>query len=229
MFPDSRSSHGLITVEEETATLYAYDPSVSLYTGVHRLDHGNIYSSFDADGSPRLDVPIVTYRNQPVYFSTTAIALSYFRRIGFMPLANESEEERSTRVNSLPDSEGWQLYDQDRPAPKEEFCDLHRVGEGYDAVYISPTGGWANVRTWDKFFVEQLAFPELPSQVLTRRWLKPNFESEPPRHDIRLNVTTATPTHEVVRRYLMVLFQCKNVSIVKALSSDKLNANITAL
>jgi hypothetical protein len=145
-----------------------------------------------------------------------------------MPWANESEEERLTRVKSLPDSEGWQLYDQDRPAPKEEFCDLHRVGDEYDAVYISATGGWANVRTLDKFLVVQLAFPELPSQVLTRRWIKPNNKSDPPRHDINSNFTTATPTHEDMRRYLMVLFQCKNVSIVKALSSDKIHASSVA-
>ena len=54
MSSESRIPHGLITVKEEHTTFYAqYDPVVSLPSGVHRLDHGNIYSSFDADGCPR--------------------------------------------------------------------------------------------------------------------------------------------------------------------------------
>jgi hypothetical protein len=110
--------------------------------------------------------------------------------------------------------------------PKEQFCDLHRVGDGYEAVYISATGGWANVRTWDKFSVEHIAFPELPSQMLTRVWAPTNRESY--RQDININYTNATPTHEDIHLYLMVLFQCKTVSIVKALFSNKITTSTVA-
>jgi hypothetical protein len=62
VLPESRTPQGYVTVPAEHSTFYAkIDPAVSLPLGVHRLDHGNMYSAFDADGIPRLDVPIVTY------------------------------------------------------------------------------------------------------------------------------------------------------------------------
>jgi hypothetical protein len=93
--------------------------------------------------------------------------MSFLRRISFNVCPNENEEARLARVKSSPDSTGWELYDRREPVHKEEFCDLHKVEDVYDAVYITPTNGWLNVRTWDKFFVEHLAFRELPAQVLT--------------------------------------------------------------
>jgi hypothetical protein len=72
-------------------------------------------------GNLRLDVPIVTSETNLYIFSTTVIALSFLRHIGFRPCPNESEEERMARVKSTPDSEGGNYMTVGIPHPKKSF------------------------------------------------------------------------------------------------------------